>query len=376
MKTRTWAGSALLGSLSLLLVSPAAGQEHAIAFEGNFQGYTFEDGASVKALNLFILPVGYRVPVGERVVLDLYGAWARGQVEVQNQTYELAGPVDAQVKARFQATPWALLSVSANLPTGKATHDVEEAVVAGVLSSDLFGFRESVWGNGLSITTGVATAAQMGTLGVGIGASYRLASEFQPEEGLDYQPGNEIRVRAGVDSNVGETGKLTLGVTFQKYAEDQANGLNLFQAGNRIMGDATLGFRAGASVWTLYGAHLRREQGDLTVRDQADQVVDTVETPSQNLTSGGITGTFPLGAFDLRLLADGRVQTRDNPDGTEEGSGWIAGVGAEIPFRVGSRATLLPSGRFTTGSLKDAGDVDRSVSGISAGVILRIDLGG
>ena len=360
----------------------AAQDQHAVGFEGHFQGYSFEDGASVETVNLFIAPVGYRLPFSERVVLDLYGAWARGQVEADNRTYRLEGLVDTQAKLRLQATPWAMLSVSASLPTGQASHDSDEAVVAGVLSSDLFAFRESVWGNGFGVTTGVATATRVGTLGVGVGASYRIAGEFEPDadDDLSYRPGSEMRLRVGVDHQVGETGKLTLGYTFQNFAEDQADGRNLFQAGNRHMIDGTLGFRLAGQVWNLYAMHLNRDSGDLTlsvVDAQQQPVGDSlVATASQKLYSAGLSGSIGLGSRNLRTSADIRMQDRTNPSGTEEGSGWIAGLGVELPLAVGARATLLPSARVMTGSITDEGDVDHSLTGFEGGLILRFELGG
>ena len=372
-----------------------AQDQHAVAFEGHFQGFTVEDGASVSAMNVFITPVGYRLPLGDQVVSDFYGAWARGQVELDDRTYVINGIVDTQVKLRVQATPWALLSLSASLPTGNAQHDDEEAIVAGVLSSDLFGFRESVWGNGLGVTAGVATATRLGpTTGLGIGASYRVSDEFEPNFGsnLTYQPGNETRVRVGLDQTLGQTGKLTVGYTFQNFQEDQSSPTggplaNLFQAGNRHMADGTLGFRAGRHVLNFYGMYLSRANGDLRLSfvDAQDNVLpgDTiVATSSQKLAAAGVTATLAMGTTSLRASADIRVQDRTNPPvlsaepASEEGSGWIAGFGLELPLRMGPRAALVPSARVLTGSFKDVGDVDRSLTGFEGGIVLRIQLGG
>jgi hypothetical protein len=376
-----------VSGLTVLLaavLAPAlqAQDQHAMAVEGHFQGFSFEDGASLQTVNVLLLPVGYRLPFNDRVVLDLYGAWGRGQVESSDRTYQLEGLVDTQAKLRLQATPWALLTVSASLPTGNAKHDAEEAVVAGVLSSDLFGFRESVWGNGFGLTTGVATATRLGTLGVGFGASYRIAGEFEPdaEDNVGYQPGSEMRVRLGVDHQVGQTGKVTVGYTFQNFAEDQSNGRNFFQAGKRHLVDGTMGFRLAGQVWNVYGMYLNRERGDLTLQildAQQQPVGDTLlATASQKLYSGGVTGAFSLGSSTLRTSADIRMVDRADPEGSDEGSGWIAGFGVELPLRVGARGTLLPSARVMTGGITDVGGADRSLTGFEGGLILRIELGG
>ena len=72
--------------------------------------------------------------------------------------FKLSGPVDTSIKASYAVTPWALVSVGANVPTGNGTHSGQEAIVASVLSTDLLGFREATWGTGFAVTSSVASA--------------------------------------------------------------------------------------------------------------------------------------------------------------------------------------------------------------------------
>lgn len=362
-------------SLALaFLAAPAHGQQ-TIGVSMNYLGYSFDEGLGAQAAQLFIVPVAVRFPL-QRITVDLYSAWAQGQVERDDVAYNLQGVVDTRLKLSYQATPWALVSVGASLPTGNSTHDGEEAVVASVLATDLLGFQETTWGAGARVTSSVATAMRAGEFGVGLAAAYTLNGEFEPraDQELRYQPGNEARVRLGVDRNFGNS-TFTAGVTFMTYAEDQANDWNLFQAGNRLRFDATYAFRAGAGVWTLYAADLWRKHGDLYLPIEGDAgaiVGDTsFVTPSQNLVVAGVIGAVSVGSRTFRPQMDLRVQGRKEEDGRDEGSGWLLGVGGDLPLRVFGSYDFFPKAQVIFGGIKDPEGTSRSVIGAEFGGTIR-----
>ena len=365
-------------ALALSLATPAQGQ-YAVGGGVDYLGYSFEEGLGADAAQLFMVPVAVRIPASSNLVFDVFSAWAEGRVEQDNQVFALSGPVDTNIKASFQATPWALVSVAANLPTGNATHTGEEAIVASVLSTDLLGFRETTWGTGTAITTSVASATTAGGFGLGVAAAYAVRGEFEPsaeDASLTYQPGNESRVRVGVDRNFG-TSTLTAGATFVTYTDDKARGRNLFQAGNRLRFDASYAFRAGAGVWSIYGANLARENGDLTL-DIVDQngafVGDTtVVTAKQNLIVGGVIGTVGIGGgYVFRPHVDYKYQTREESDGNDAGSGWMVAAGGDIPIRIAG-TEFFPKARVYFGSIKDINGVDVSTLGMEFKGTLRLN---
>ena len=354
---------ALRGRLAAALIvlataQPLSGQA-AIGTGVDYFGYTFGDGLGADAAQLLFVPMAVRIPVASTLSLDVFSAWAEGRVEQDNTVLKLSGPVDTSVKATWIATPWAVIGVGANLPTGNSGHTGEEAVVASILSTDLLGFREATWGTGFAITSSLATAVQAGGFGLGVAGAYAVRSEFEPTAGdpLTYQPGNESRVRVGIDRNFG-TSTLTLGGTFIKYTEDKADGDNLFQAGNRLRFDAAFAFRAGAGVWTFYGADLVRANGDLRVPvlDTNGAAIDEtfVPTAEQNLIIGGVMGTIGLGSgYVFRPHIDYKMQTREESDGNDAGSGWIVAAGGDIPMRIFGGTEFFPKARVYIGSLKD-----------------------
>lgn len=369
----------LLLALGLAVQTTPATAQYMVGTGVDYLGYTFDEGLGADAAQLMVVPVAIRLPAGEKLTFDIYSAWAEGRVEQNNTVLKLSGPVDTSVKAAYAATPWALVSVGVKLPTGNATHDGEEAIVASVLSTDMLGFRESTWGTGFAMTSSVATAVMAGGFGLGVAAAYAMRGEFEPsaDVSLAYQPGNEARVRVGLDRNFGNS-TLTAGATFINYSEDTADGANLFQAGNRMRFDLSYAFRAGAGVWTLYGASLNRENGDLRVEieDGMGAVVGdtTVTTAKQNLIVGGVVGTVALGGgFVFRPHVDYKVQTRTEADGNEAGSGWMLAAGGDIPMRVFGGYEFFPKARVYFGAIRDAMGGDISTLGLEFKGTLRLN---
>ena len=114
------------GILALLLVFAlplaATGQSTrtALGTGAHFQSYSLGEALGAEVANLTLLPLAFTLPVGNRFDLDLYGAYANGSVEKGGYSYTLQGLVDTQVRARFQASPWAVLTALVNIPTGNS----------------------------------------------------------------------------------------------------------------------------------------------------------------------------------------------------------------------------------------------------------------
>ena len=356
------AGTALV--LATALAAMPSRAQQSIGVSVDYMGYTFDEGLGAEAAQLFMVPVAIRIPLGSLFALDVASAWAQGTIERDNTQFTLQGVTDTRVLVTYQASPWALISFGGSLPSGQVQHDGEEAIVASVLSTDLLGFREATLGSGTSFTSAVATAARAGGWGIGLAGAYSVRGKFEPSADLpiEYQPGNETRVRIGLDRNIG-TNTFTAGATWRQYTSDQANGRNLFQAGNRLRFDMTYAFRAGAGVWTLFAADVYRNNGDLTlsiIDDIGDLVGDTaIVTAKQNLIVGGVIGSIGVGGgFVFRPHIDLKYQTRTEPDraegaGRDEGSGWILGVGGDLPIRLFGGYDFFPKARILYGSIID-----------------------
>ena len=345
----------------------AYAQRQTFGLVPNAQFYQFDE-MEVETASLFIVPVGYEFSPGSRLTIDAYTAYARGDVKVGGTTHTLQGIVDTRVRASIAATPWAVLTLGVNIPTGNATHDESEAVVASALSTELLGFREALWGTGFGFTSGVATAWRMGETGVGLGASYRVAGEFEPvaDSTFTYAPGNEARIRLALDRNIGSN-KLTFGVTFQNYSADQARGRELFAPGNRFRIDGAYSFRTNnTSTWTLFATDVWRENGDVTL-PLTTGGFETSKAGQQNLVVIGLAGALQMsGRTSFQPTADFRLLTRNSG----VGEGWLVALGTDIPLRR-SRYEWVPSLRASYGQIEGSSTVKSNLWGGEVGLALR-----
>ena len=333
-----------------VLAAPAQAQlarEFSVTVAPNYRAYSMSEDLAATSASLALLPVAVVVPLGSSFALDAYAAYARGSVETAAGTLELSGPVDTQLRGTWAATPWARVTLGLNLPTGNGTHSLEEAQVAAVLATDLLGFREASFGVGTAVTTGVAAAHQLGGWGVGYGGSYRMSGEFEPSEDSDiaYAPGDELVARLAVDRNLGAGSKLTIGGTFQHFADDEIGESNLFRPGARVRGDASYAFRAGSTTTvTLYAADMWRQQGEVSLF--AEEGEETTTVGAQNMVMFGALANTG-GRLRLSPRADLRILTHE--EGT--GSGWAAGAGTRIDVAIAGIA-LTPRARLMFGAME------------------------
>jgi len=123
-------------ALTLTLCAPSVlgGQlsPHAVGTGVQFQSYSLSEALGAERATLTLFPLAYSLPVGDRVDLQLYGAYASGSVERGGLTYTLEGPVDTRIRAKYQVSPWAVVTALVNVPTGNSTHDAGEAVASGL----------------------------------------------------------------------------------------------------------------------------------------------------------------------------------------------------------------------------------------------------
>ena len=84
----------------------------------DYIGYTLDEGLGADAVQLFMMPLAVRVPLGDVLSLDVAATWAQGKVEKDGTRYTLQGLTDTRLKLSWSASPWALVSFGASLPTG------------------------------------------------------------------------------------------------------------------------------------------------------------------------------------------------------------------------------------------------------------------
>ncbi len=354
------------------LPSPGSAQIQATPsefhFGGVFESYRFSDEGvtGIRSVSMFSLPVRGALSLGRYGVLDIRGAFARGSLEASDGgTFEISGLTDTELRLGFRMGGASVVQLGAIalLPTGRATQTAEEAVVAGVVASELLPFRVSNWGSGGGAGGQASVAHSSGDTGFGLSASYVVAREFEPVDGQSfaYRPGNQLRIRGAVDHNVGSSGKFTLSVNLERHSEDALDGTNLYRSGNRIQAVTSYSFAPGARTSAiLYGGVFHRSQGTALLQSASD-------APGQQLFMVGGGMRFPRAWGVLVPSVDSRVFRRD--DGA--GQGWISGAGVAAEIRMGGQ-TLIPAVRGRFGSVLVREGSESGITGLEFSLTTRL----
>lgn len=176
MSSRRAACSTVVMALTLLgFAHPALTQE--AAGGAIVQSYSFDDpeAAGLSEYRLLTAPFAVAIPLGGRVSLMAGGAWAKGEATGSDgATATLEGLTDTEVGLALALGPDRfVVTAGAALPTGKSTHTLTEAAVAGVVAAELLPFAITTWGSGGGAGGDLAVAFQSGPWGIGLAGGDR-----------------------------------------------------------------------------------------------------------------------------------------------------------------------------------------------------------
>ena len=157
MRARTLFRS--LAALALALASlaaPVQAQGRRIVLSGaEFRTVSF-DAKSVddaKSVSEMVVPMGVVWTFSPRLTVDLGTRFAQAQRKgVDGSSATLSGLTDVQARAVVQLVPDRILvTVAANLPTGKTKLTGEELAVTSAIATDFLPYPVSSFGNGGSV---------------------------------------------------------------------------------------------------------------------------------------------------------------------------------------------------------------------------------
>ena len=218
-----------------------------------------------ETISEFTTPIFVVISVSPSLNLDVGTAyaWARVSPNGSNTdaTSTVSGLTDTQVRANLAlGTDFIVLTAGVNLPTGRESATQAEQLAAFRIGSDFLSFPISNMGTGLGFTGGVALARPLGAWNLGVGASVRQSSAYDPVVAtggarVRFEPGNEYRARVGIDHGFG-TGRVAFGVTYSKFGDDALGG-SVYNTGDRYVAQAGFDNSFGSTrvlvnAWNLY----------------------------------------------------------------------------------------------------------------------------
>ncbi|MEP0545294.1 MAG: hypothetical protein ABJF88_00010 [Rhodothermales bacterium] len=315
---------------------------------GTFQRYSgaLADDADEVEVAAFSTPFTIFAPVARNLALSLRTSYT--SVE-GNDLAGVSGLTDTQATLSYfrpLGPGSAVVSASANLPSGTTELKPDEAATAFLVGQNFYGFRLPSLGQGLNAAAGLTYAFPLGeAVVVGLGAAYQVRGAYAPTVGADdYDPGDELLLTGGFDYGLGPASSLALDVTYAIYGAD-ASGDLAFESGNAL------------SVTTKWTGEVGRRRASLLGRFRSKGGTEVAEDPGVRLgqdpvipTQGRVLGDVQLvggGRLGLGVFAQGRFYAASDLF-TEK---VVFDVGAAPSFRVLPNATLLTRFAVTFGDL-------------------------
>ena len=373
-----WLGRVAVASLAVSAFAPTAAAQSILDTEyrlaPQWTQYRIDAPADVTVSELAI-PVFVAVPLGSRASFDVGTAYARARVSSGAEHSDINGLTDVQLRAQYTlGNDFVVLTGGINLLTGNASVSLDQLPAASLIGNDFLAFPVSNMGTGLAVTGGAAMAYPLGVWNLGAGASVRRSRAYEPYavpgESFRYQPGNEVRLRVGVDRPVAE-GRLAFGATYAAFGQDDAGG-SAYNTGDRFIALGELTGRMGEHDYTVAAYNVFRAPGNYASGERAGR-----ENIANLFLSLGVhtLGTIVEPSLELRHWLQNVYADGDAIGPARSQSSRLATIGLRARIDAG-RFELFPSGGYTAfGRLAmtdDAGlPVQAGLSGFHLGLVVR-----
>jgi hypothetical protein len=182
-----------------------------------WESYSFDEvegGLDYESVSQFSIPVVVDVGFGERTSLLISSGFARVQTSPIDGQGDLSvsGVLDTEARLSYEVVPSRLsLLVTGVLPTGITELDANQAPALNLITREVLDFSIARLGSGGGIGFGAVSAVPVGSFALGLGVTYRQENEYNPiAGGPAFQPGTQLRFRAGLEGPVGQTTYLRL----------------------------------------------------------------------------------------------------------------------------------------------------------------------
>jgi hypothetical protein len=304
------------------------------------------------------------MPLSSRLTVDIGTSYARSIVTNDDGRSELSGLTDTQVRGNLTlGSDYLVLTAGLNLPTGKSGVTLDQFAVASRIANDFLAFPIANMGTGFAGTGGIAVARPLGDWNLGVGAAIRRATSYEPfnipNQSLTFTPGNEYRMRVGIDRLVG-AGRAAVGLTFSKFGDDDAGG-SRFRSGNRLIGQTVYNTTVGGNDLVVGAYDVYRNAGQYATGASSgrENVANLFGTLALHPNGQLVESTLELRQWMQEVPASGTIAS--STLGSHLGS-----LGVRTRLEVAG-VTIYPGVGYTIGSLA-SGDLSGAAASGSAGL--------
>ncbi|MCH8247876.1 MAG: hypothetical protein IH951_15935 [Bacteroidetes bacterium] len=253
------------------------------------------------------VPVSLQIPFGRNAHLSLIGrAVGVDGVNVE----QVIGMADIQAALSYRVSlgrSALLLSLAANLPSGKKELTNDEFATSTLLSQNIFRFQVPTFGQGFNLAPGLLIAVPLSDrIAIGVGGSYQIKNSYTPLAGMigEYDPGDELLLTGGFDLRLGSTTYFSVDVAYTMYGRDQLGSEEVFGSGDKTVVSGQLRSTVGFTELWILARYRSKDKSEIPVGgnfiEESEKII-----PNQTVLMGHIR--FRVGRkFALRLIADGR----------------------------------------------------------------------
>jgi hypothetical protein len=333
-----------------------------------FHSYDIKAPSNTK-ISEFAVPMFVLIPITPSFSFDVGTSFARSEVQQTTNgtlaTSTISGLTDTQIRANYTlGNDFIVLTAGVNVPTGQSTVKTNQLLAANLIGSDFLSFPISNMGTGFGGTGGIAFARPVGEWNVGFGLSMRRAAQYDPFDpgggpAVHYQPGNEYRVRGGVDHSFG-TGRIAAGLTYSTFGNDNLAG-SVYNTGNRWLSQVSVTNNFGPGQLSLVGWNLFREAGTLA---------DSSFLGHENIANAMLSYGVNVGPALIEPNVEGRVWTQTG--GAETSMIGTFGIRSQLSVLGFS---VLPSVGYSLGKLaaQESGvNTTANLTGLHAILAIRL----
>ncbi len=353
-------------SLALVLATaaPLAAQDPsstAVILDPQYVNYKLGTGSTARTISQLGVPFAVIIPFSDRFNIDISSSYANSQVKIPGQaTSTITGLTDAQLRGNLTlGDNAAIVTLGVNLPSGQYKVPDGQQAAAGQIGNDFLIYPVTSMGNGLAATGGIGFAQSLGSWNLGVGASFRYSTAFDAYQVqtsvLRFTPGNEARVRVGLDRPVGD-GSFNVSVTYSKFGKDQADSTT-FATGDRALAQSALAIPlSGGADLVLSGWDLYRAPGQQL----------GAASPWENVGNAGVAIGWQVGDLYVQPNIEERIW---NVDGNK--AGLLTNAGVRLRF-AWAGLSVNPSATYSFGSLYTIGQPATDLTGFKASLLIRL----